>query len=78
MSDINITPIAYVPDINNKYIVMEDNNIQEEYYCGRTSCGFGVILGIIFWPLALFIPCFPCDKRFKRNNQQHMEVGTPI
>lgn len=36
---------------------------EEEYYCGRISCAIGCCLFIVFWPAALFVPCFPCDKR---------------
>lgn len=61
-------PIAYIPEYNteNYVVIKEDEPIEEEYYCGRTSCVFGIIFGIVFWPVALIIPCFPCDKRFKR------------
>jgi len=37
--------------------------VVRERYCGPLSCLAAIILILLFWPAALFVPCCPCDER---------------
>ena len=59
-------------DSNRDYIHILANGEDEEdeEYCGPRSVGWFFVLSIMCPIAAIFVPCCPCDKRKRRNNEQ--------
>lgn len=59
-------PIQYQPGRQQPTFQPGEQTQQEskrQQYCGPISCCIGIVLVVVFWPAALFVPCCPCDTR---------------
>ena len=45
---------------------LNDEEIEEQYYCGEKSCLIGILLLIICWPASFIVCLCPCDSKKKK------------